>query len=322
MAATPSVRIGSGAGAQAKVTASRATAEIEQRQTPDFDRTRRDAIDAQYSWHAFSTQEWTIGTVVANEHTQSLSFGLPYDVHTHTTLAFLQDQLHRGANDLLLAVGYNHHETFGSHTTWNLEYGYTFNPQWRTTLAVGTAFHAPNSTDLYGYGGNTALRPETSRQGELGLQWRPTGNQTLRLSAFQNDVDDLIDYVLVDPVNFIYEAENVQRARIRGAEFGYEWQGAAWKVHSNYTVLDPQNLTTGQQLLRRSHYNFAFGGQYDHGPLYFSADLQLAGPRTDFVGFDLGTVGGYTLVNLGVGYQWRPAMVGAAAARQCPGQEL
>jgi vitamin B12 transporter len=68
--------------------------------------------------------------------------------------------------------------------------------------------------------------------------------------------------------------------------------------------MDPQNLTTGQQLLRRSHYNFAVGGQYDHGPLFFSADLQLAGPRTDFVGFDLGTVGGYTLVNLGVGYQW------------------
>ena len=32
-----------------------------------------------------------------------------------------------GANDLLLAVGYNHHETFGSHTTWNVEYGHNFN---------------------------------------------------------------------------------------------------------------------------------------------------------------------------------------------------
>jgi vitamin B12 transporter len=292
-----------GAGTHAKLIASRTTADVDQRLAPDFDRTNRDAIDAQYSWRAFPTQEWTVGTVVANEHTQTLSFGLPYDVHTHTTLAFAQDQWQQGANDLLLAVGYNHHETFGSHTTWNLEFGHAFNPQWRTTLAVGTAFHAPDSTDLYGYGGNTALKPEVSRQGQLGLQWHPTGTQYLRLSAFENDIDNLIDYVLIDPVNFVYKTENVERSRIRGAELEYEWQGAAWQVHSNYTLQDPQNLTTGQQLLRRSRENFTFAAQYDQGPLDFSAGLQLAGPRTDYVGFELGTVGGYTLVNLGVGYQ-------------------
>jgi vitamin B12 transporter len=292
-----------GADAHAKLIASRAIAEVEQRQTPDFDRTRRDALDAQYSWRTDPVQEWTIGTVVANEHTQSLSFGLPYDVHTHTTLAFLQDQLHEGANDLLLAVGYNHHETFGSHTTWNLEYGHSFNPVWRATVALGTAFHAPDSTDLYGYGGNAALNPEVSRQGQVGLQWQPSSQQYLRLSAFENDIDDLIDLVLIDPVTFYYQAQNVERSRIRGAELEYQWQGAAWQVRSHYTLQDPQNLTTGQQLLRRSHYNFGFGTQYDHGPLNFIAELQLTGPRTDFVGFDLGTVGGYTLINLGVGYQ-------------------
>jgi vitamin B12 transporter len=292
-----------GAGAHAKLTASRTTADIEQRNTPDFDRTHRDALDAQYSWRAFSTQVWTLGTVVANEHTQSLSFGLPYDVHTHTTLAFAQDQIQLGANDLLLAVGYNHHEAFGSHTTWNIEAGHNFNPAWRATLAVGTAFHAPDSTDLYGYGGNTGLNPEVSRQGQLGLQWLAGVGQSLGLSVFENDIDDLIDYVLIDPVNFNYQAQNVERSRIRGAELEYQWQGADWQVRSVYTLQDPQNLTTGQQLLRRSHYNFAFGAQYDQGPINFSADLQLSGPRTDYVGFDLGTVGGYTLVNFGVGYQ-------------------
>ncbi len=291
------------AGAHAKLTASRITADIEQRDTPDFDRTHRDALDAQYSWRAFATQEWTVGTVVANEHTQSLSFGTPYDVHTHTILAFAQDQLHLGASDVLFAVGYNHHETFGSHTTWNVEAGHSFNPAWRATLAVGTAFHAPDSTDLYGYGGNTALNPEVSRQGQLGLQWLPDSSQSVRLSAFENDIDDLIDYVLIDPVNFDYQAQNVERSRIRGAELEYQWQGTDWQVRGAYTVQDPQNLTTGQQLLRRSHYNFAMGAQYDRGPFNASADLQLVGPRTDFVGFDLGTVGGYTLVNLGVGYQ-------------------
>ncbi|HEV7431708.1 MAG TPA: TonB-dependent receptor, partial [Steroidobacteraceae bacterium] len=291
------------AGAHAKLIASRTTTDIEQRQTPDFDHTHRDAIDAQYSWRPFATQEWTFGTIVANAHTQTLSFGLPYDVHTHTTLAFAQDQWHQGANDVLLAVGYTHHETFGSHTTWNLEAGHNFSPTWRTTLAVGTAFHAPDSTDLYGYGGNTALQPEVSRQGQLGLQWQPTANQDLRLSLYENDIDDLIEYVLIDPANFIYQAQNVARSRIRGAELVYEWRSDAWLVHSNYMLQDPQNLTTGQQLLRRSHQNFSFSTEYQTGPLNFSAGLQLAGPRTDYVGFALGTLGGYTLVNFGVGWQ-------------------
>ena len=294
------------AGQHAKLTASRVTANVDQRQTADFDSTRRDALDAQYSWHASAIQEWTVGTVVANEHTQSRSFDLPYDVHTHTLLAFAQDQLRRGANDLLLAVGYSHHEAFGSHTTWNLELGHTFNPEWRMTLAVGTAFHAPDSTDLYGFGGNPALHPEVSSQGQLGVQWRPTNNQEVRLSAFENDIDDLIAYVLIDPKNFVYQAQNVERARIRGAELEYEWRSTAWQLHSNYTLQDPRNLTTGQQLLRRARQNFTVGAQYEAGPLNASADFQVVGPRTDFVGFGLGSVGGYTLVNLGVGWQLAP----------------
>jgi vitamin B12 transporter len=96
----------------------------------------------------------------------------------------------------------------------------------------------------------------------------------------------------------------VDEARIRGAEFNYEWHTDAWRLWGNYTQQDPQNLTTHEQLLRRSHYNLAAGMQFDHGPWYLSADMQLAGPHTDFVGFSLGTVGGYTLVNLGAGYQF------------------
>jgi vitamin B12 transporter len=291
-------------GEGGKITASRVTDSVEQRQVPDFDSTRRDALDAQYTWSMSAAQQWTIGTIVANEHTQSLSFGLPYDVHTHTLLAFAQDQMHYGANDLLLALGYSHYDTFGEHTTWNLEFGHTFTPEWRATVAAGTAFHAPGSSDLYGYGGNPALHPESARQGQLGLQWRPTSNQELKLTAFENDIDDLINFVLVDPVNFLYQAENVERARIRGAELEYQWHSAAWQLHGNYTLQDPQNLTTDSPLLRRAHDNFAAGAQFQSGPLQLSADVQVAGPRTDYIGFDLGTLGGYTLVNVGIGYRF------------------
>jgi len=291
------------AGARARVTASQVISNVTQRQTPDYDRTRRNALDAQYSWLPLRDHEMTVGAVVDDEHTESLSFGLPYDVHTHTQLGYLQDQLHRGANDLLLALGYNHHETFGSYTTWNAEYGRTLTRALRATLAAGTAYRAPDSTDLYGYGGNPALQPETSHQLQLGLAWQATSSQQVSASLYENHIDDLIEYVLIDPANFIYQAQNAARARIRGAELDYEWRGAAWSAHGSYVAQDPRNLTSGTQLLRRSHSNLALGARYEAGPLNASADLQLVGPRTDYVGFYLGSVAGYTLVNLGVGYQ-------------------
>lgn len=294
------------AGRSARLTVSRVTDNVNQRQVTDFDHTSRDALDAQFSWRLWNVHELTLGAVTANEHTQSLSFGLPFDVHTHTVLAFAQDQLRSGANDLLLALGHTHHETFGEHTTWNAEYGRELLTGLRATVALGTAFHAPGSSDLYGYGGNPALHPEVSRQGELGLRWQPTGGQQLRLAAFENRVDELIDFVLVDPVNFLYQAENVERARIRGAEAEYEWRTTAWRVHAAYSLQDPRDLTTGGQLLRRARHNLALGLQYDAGRINASADLQLAGARLDYGFVAPVQLGGYALLNLGVGYPLSP----------------
>jgi vitamin B12 transporter len=301
------------AGHSAKLNASRVSAEVNQRQESypgsglDFDHTRRDALDAQYSWRAFTNDELTAGAVFANEHAQSLSFGLPYDVYTHTLLAFAQDQLRRGANDLLLAAGYTHHETFGAHTTWNVEYGRALRAGLRVTLAAGTAFHAPDGTDRYGFGGNPSLRPEISRQGQLGMQWQVATGQQLRVSAFENRVDDLIQYVLLDPANFIYQAQNVGHARIRGAEADYSWQRAAWRLNADYAVQDPRNLDTGAPLLRRARRNLTLATQYDVGRLNANASLQLAGPRADYDDFgNLVTLGGYALLNAGCGWQLAP----------------
>jgi len=291
------------AGRNAHATLSRVTADVIQRSSPDFDRTVRDALDAQYGWRAFDAHELTVGAVTSNEHTQSLSFGLPFDVHTHSLLAYVQDQLHSGANDLLLALGYTHHETFGSRGTWNLEYGRLVTTSLRATAAVGTAFHAPDSTDRFGFGGNPDLQPERSRQGRLGLRWTPTAGQELRLSASENRVEGLIQYVLIDPVNFIFQAQNVESARIRGGEAEYRWHRGPWQLRGSYSVQDPRNLTTGEELLRRARHNALASVVYETGRFSGDAELQLAGPRIDFgpVG-----MGGYTLLNLGCRYELAP----------------
>ena len=293
----------------AHATLSRVTANVNQRSSPDFDRTVRDALDLQFGWRALDAHELTVGAVTSNEHAQSLSFGTPFDVHTHSLLAYVQDQLHRGANDLLLALGYTHHETFGSRGTGNLEYVRSVTPTLRATAAFGTAFHAPDSTDRFGFGGNPDLQPERSRQGQLGLRWA-LGTQELRLSASENRIDGLIQYVLLTPATCVpplfictYQAQNVERARIRGAEAEYRWHSGPWQLRASYSIQDPRNLTTGEMLLRRARHNALASALYETGRFGADAELQLAGPRIDFGPVPLG---GYTLLNVGCRYELAP----------------
>lgn len=291
-------------GRNARIVASRVTADVRQIQSPDFDRTRRDALDAQYSWRLLDSNEITVGAIAANEHTQSLSFGSPYDRFTHTLLGFTQDRWHSGANDLLLSLGYSHHEAFGAHTTWNAEYGRELVPALRATAALGTAFHAPESSDLYGVGGNPALRPETSRQGQVGLRWQPAGATVLRLQLFDNRVNDLIQS---NPPTYV--PYNTGRARIRGAEAEYEWHTDVWHVQGAYTLQDPRDLSADAPLVRRARRNVALGAQYSAGRLYATTHLQLTGARAENVYDALGnphliSLGGYTMLNLGLGYEF------------------
>jgi vitamin B12 transporter len=297
------LRVHAAAGAEGRVAVTRAQSDYDQREVADFDHTRRDALEAQGSLPR-GAQRFTAGVLLASEHASSLSFGLPYDVTTHSLLVYGQDQWHRADDDLLLAVGYTRHENFGSHTTGNAEYARTLGRPGggplQASVALGTAFHAPEATDRFGFGGNPALKPETSRQGELGLRWQG-GPLQLRLAAFENRLDGLIQYVPIDPVNFVYQAQNIDRARIRGAELGGEWRSGAWRLRGHYDIQDPRDLADGSALLRRARRNAGFNALWERGAGYASLDLQAAGARPDFGG---GRLGGYTLLGFGAGWRF------------------
>jgi len=126
-----------------------------------------------------------------------------------------------------------HHQTFGNHATWNAEYGYAAGSATLLTAGFGTAFRAPDSTDRYGFAGNPALKPESARNVELGLRQRLARHQTVTLSAFENRIDDLIQYVAMPTVDNPYNGvnENVDRARIRGAEAAWDYADPDWQAH-------------------------------------------------------------------------------------------
>jgi hypothetical protein len=71
-------------------------------------------------------------------------------------------------------------------------------------------------TDLYGYGGNPDLDPERSFNIEAGVRRRFDGGHALSLSAFRNEIDDLIEFVVLSYDPFAGQNRNVDRARIDG----------------------------------------------------------------------------------------------------------
>jgi vitamin B12 transporter len=198
-----------------------------------------------------------------------------------------------------------HHDGFGNHGTWNAEGSYAIGDAWRVTAAAGTAFRAPDATDRFGYGGNPQLKPESSRQFELGLRWIGAG-QGFRLSLFDTRINSLILFVF-NPVTFGGINQNVDRARIRGAELSYNWNRAPWAVEASATLQNPRDETSHELLPRRAREHFDVRLARTSGALTASAALSVSGPRED-VSFPSNVrLPGYALLNAGLDYELRSA---------------
>jgi vitamin B12 transporter len=261
-------------------------------------RTRRNAADWQNDVHVGEHQLVTAGALVTQEETISTESFAPFDEDTDTAMVFAQDRIDFGRHDVLLAAAYLDHETFGEETTWNAEYGIDVTAGMRLIAAAGTGFRAPDSTDRFGFGGNPALDPEHSRNYELSLVQRFGERQQLRLSAFRNEIDDLIVFVVTDPVTFEGQNQNVERARIDGVELAYEYDAPTWRLRAEAIAQDPRNLTTDEKLLRRASESLTLAFAKALGAHELGFDVLLSGEREDFGTLEQIELEGYALVNL------------------------
>lgn len=155
-----------------------------------------------------------------------------------------------GAQDLQLALRRDDNSQFGGETTGTAAWGMGFGDGWRVIASYGTGFKAPTFNELYfPFFGNAALRPESSRTVEAGLAWN--GERThVRVDAFETDVDDLIAF---DASLFL--PNNIDRARLRGAELQIDSDIADWDIALSASWLDPENRSgayRGHDLPRRA----------------------------------------------------------------------
>ena len=214
--------------------------------TPNGDfASRRDSASAQADIALADAQLLTLGVDWLRDRIDSdTAFD---DSRRSNRAAFAQYQARFGAHDVQLALRRDDNDQFGGETTGTAAWGLNFAEAWRVTASYGTAFKAPTFNELYfPFFGNSALRPESSKTIEAGLGWRGATTR-VRLDVFSTDVEDLIAYNAA-----IFLPDNIQEARLRGAELRVDSTLLGWDLGASASWLDAEDRTTGNDLPRRA----------------------------------------------------------------------
>ncbi len=257
-----------------------------------------------YDWKndiTFNDNVLVLGMSLADEDTNSLSFGNSYKESTRIFSAYLHEQFVRNKHSLSTATRYTDHEDFDDAMTWNLEYGYLLRQGTRLFTSIGTGFRAPDSNARFGFGGNPDLKEETSRSMEAGIRHKWTPQTFVSLRVFENKIDDLIEATLIDPDTFTYENRNVDEVRIRGMEIALGHQSGAWDLGLEGIIQDPRNETDDVPLLRRAKRTLTGSVAYNQKQFFIQANGLVTSERR---GFQDVKMPGYGLFDVSIGYHF------------------
>ena len=262
--------------------------------TDRFDSTR-DTASLQGDIGLRAGQLLTLGYDWSRDRGSVASAFAGFDKARGNRAGFAQYQGRFGRNDLQAALRHDDNDQFGGHDTGSVAWGIDATHGLRFTTSAGTAFKAPTFNELYyPFYGNPDLRPETSRSIEAGVAQRLSAWHW-QLSAYQTTIEDLITYDTT-----LFAANNLDSARIRGAELtaGATWE--AWDVSAQATVADPRNRSSGNfdnLLPRRARQSARVDLDRRIGAWHLGGTWIAEGGRWDDVANTL-HVGGYATLDL------------------------
>ena len=270
--------------------------------------TGRDAVDLIGSFPAtFRTEQdqatWQntfivpVGSMLAGVEylRQKVESTADYTVSARTIRSvFLGYRGDHGDHGVQISARHDDNSQFGGHSTGSVGYGLRLTTDLGLRATYGNAFHAPTFNDLYFPGfGNPDLLPERSRNGEVGIDYQVRG-QRFGATLFENRVTDLIVF---DLATFL--PQNIDRARIRGAELSYHGEIAGTQLRSKLNLQDPVDAVTGAQLRRRAKVFGSVVATRSIAQWRFGAEVFGSGERFDSSDEDPASrLAGYALLNL------------------------
>ncbi len=203
------------------------------------------------------------------------------------------------------AVREDDNSQFGWHGTWQSSAAWEFIEGYRLIGSYGTAYKAPNLGQLYSsFGGNPNLDPEESKQWEGGVEGL-TGPVNWRISAYRNEIDNLIDF---DTFNNTYY--NIGKAQIKGVEWTGSVDTGPLRHQLSLEYLDTRDATTNQILPRRAKQQVKYQLDWQVAAIDWSLNYRYLGQRydTNFNTNELVKMGGVSLWDIAASYPLTPRL--------------
>lgn len=196
--------------------------------------------------------------------------------------------------------------------THSLGYGYKLAPEWLARVSVGTGYKVPTFNDLYWpldranfYQGNPQLRPERSKNAELGLSYQ-TRRSSASATLYRNVVNDIIVNTYDSAINLTTPV-NVNTAVLRGVTLQGSRRFSQWTVKAAFDVLDAKDSQTGLQLPRRVPRSATLDASRQMGDWTYGTQLALFSHRYNDKENEQ-RLSGYGLLNLHLGYALTPQL--------------
>jgi outer membrane cobalamin receptor len=203
------------------------------------------------------TRHWIFGGEYRGESYKDVESGsVLQDKEITNRALFVQNRIDLSTTtDVLVGVRMDDHSTAGSKVSPRLGVNHAVSGKTRVRASYAEGFHAPTLVDLYynnfGTIGNPNLKPEKSRQYELGMNTQ-IGDDSIDLAVFTNSVVDQIIWLPQPPSPgnpFPGTFMNVDQARQRGIELSWDHRiGNSTRLGLFYTYIDARNLTMGSRL--------------------------------------------------------------------------
>jgi vitamin B12 transporter len=202
-----------------------------------------------------------------------------------------------GAHSLQLNLRHDEDSEFGGKNTGSVAYGYEFAPHWRATASAGTAFRAPTLYQRFSQYGDASLRPESSRNIEIGLRYAQ-GSSSFSAVAYRNRVTNLIAFAGGGSCGAAFGCYvNTARADYRGITLAGSHKLGGVQLHGSVDFQNPRDVGSDKLLARRAKRYATLGADTSIAGWTMGAELQTAGQRFDDAK-NTKLLGGYGLVNL------------------------
>lgn len=271
-----------------------------QKNSPDFINNKTQEAELSTKWQFTPHQNIMVGVAHQKTETDLLSISdwstVDYLKDVNSTGYFIQHQYKDEKLNTQAGLRVEDHKTFGTHTVGQLAARYQILPTTSIYSNIGTAFRAPSNNDLYaiGWGANPDLKPEESVSYEIGVDQNLTDNLTVGLSAYRNEVDNLITWENSRNIN-------KKEATFTGGELNLNWAQDDLMLNLGYAYVQPKDKETDKDLARRPRQSLTLTTGLQNEVYGISTSLSAKSkPR------DNSKVGGYATVDVNAYWNINP----------------